>query len=73
MAVLRGFETVSEALDAEDFPMDKQAIAYSVGDIEVEGRGGALVPVRVLLERIPRDEFLDANAVVRALRAAARA
>ena len=27
MAVLRGFEAVTEALDAEDFPMDKQALA----------------------------------------------
>jgi len=73
MTVLRGFEALAEALDAEDFPMDKQAVAYSVGDIEVEGRGGALVPVRVLLDRIPGDQFGNVDAVVRALRAAARA
>ncbi len=68
---LRGIAAVEDALRAEDFPMDKQALAYSVGDIDVEDGRGGFVPVRVVLDAIRQDEFASAEAVVRAIRAAA--
>src|SRR5258705_3981332 len=45
-----GIRTVAEALRGEDFPMDRQALAYAVGDIGVEDSRGALVPVRIVLD-----------------------
>jgi len=69
---LRGIAAVADALRAEDFPMDKQGLAYSVGDIDVEDGRGGFVPVRVVLDAIAREEFPSADAAVRAIREAAR-
>jgi len=64
-----GFDTVAEALAGEDFPMDKQGLAYSVGDVEVVDReAGVAVPVRVLLDSIRQDTFASAEIAVRAIR-----
>jgi hypothetical protein len=71
-AVLRGLDAVAEALRSEDMPIDKQGLAYAVGDAEIEdGRGGWL-PVRVALDRVSAERFETADAAVDALRAAAR-
>jgi len=66
--VMRGMKWVVEALRLEDFPMDRQAIDYSVGDIEVEDGRGGLVPVRLLTDQLRPGEFVSAEDVVRALR-----
>ena len=53
---LAGIEDVRAALRAEDFPMDKQALAYSVGEIVVRDHAGRSVPVRRVLDAM-RDEL----------------
>ncbi len=67
---MRGIDTVAEALGAEDFPMNKQDVAYSVGDIEVEDSRGRSVPVRIVLDAIDQEEFATAEGVIHAIRAA---
>jgi hypothetical protein len=69
---LSGIEAVAEALRAEDFPMDKHALAYAVGDIDVEDGHGGSVPVRNVLDAITQDDFASADLAVRAIRSAAR-
>ena len=66
----RGFEALVDALAAEDFPMDKQGLAYSVGDLEIEDGRGGFVPIRIVLEGLDRDVFPSCDAAVRAIRAA---
>jgi hypothetical protein len=68
---LVGIEAVADALRAEDFPMDKEGLAYSVGDIDVEDGRGGTIPVRVLLDRIEQDEFGSADIAIAAIRRAA--
>jgi hypothetical protein len=72
MNVMRGLRAVAEALRAEDFPMDRHAIDYSVGDIEVEDGHGGFLPVRQLTDQFGNKEFHSAEEVVRAIRDKAR-
>jgi hypothetical protein len=67
---LRGLEMLEEALEGEDFPMDKEGAAYSVGDIEVPDRHGRWIPVRRVLDAIRQDQFASADTLVRAIRQA---
>ena len=68
---LEGLGDVEAALRAEDFPMDKRALAYSVGEIEVRDARGRSVPVRRVLDVIPAERFASAQDAVAAIRAAA--
>jgi hypothetical protein len=68
---LRGWRTVAEALRLEDFPMDRHSIDYAVGDVEVPDGSGTYVPVRLLTDRLERDEFRSAEETIRALQAVA--
>jgi hypothetical protein len=62
-----GLRAVTEALRAEDFPMAKIDINYSVGDMTLDAPDGGRVPVRDLVDRLPRESFGSAEDVVRAL------
>jgi hypothetical protein len=63
-------DTVTEALRAESFPMDKQGVAYAVGDLSVERSDGRCIPVRTVLDCIDADRFGSADEVAGALKAA---
>jgi hypothetical protein len=71
-AVLRGLDAVAEALQAEDMPIDKQGIAYAVGDAEIEDGRGGWVPVRQVLDRVSAERFDSADDAVDALGSGAR-
>lgn len=64
---LAGIEDVRAALRVEDFPMDKQALAYSVGEIEVRDRTGRSVPVRRVLDVMRDESFANPDEAVRAI------
>ena len=64
---LAGIEDVRAALHAEDFPMDKQALAYSVGEIEVRDHAGRGVPVRRILDAMRDELFASPDEAVRAI------
>lgn len=64
---LAGIEDVRAALRAEDFPMDKQALAYSVGEIEVRDHAGRSVPVRRVLDVLREESFANPDEAVRAI------
>jgi hypothetical protein len=68
---LEGLGDVEAALRAEDFPMDKGALAYSVGEIEVRDARGRSVPVRRVLDVIPNERFATVQEAVEAIRVAA--
>jgi hypothetical protein len=65
--VLKGFQTVAEALRAEDYPLDVSGLNYAVGDIDVEDGSGSMVPIRDLTDRMPEREFTSAEDAIRAL------
>lgn len=68
----RGIQAVEDSLKQEDFPMDRHAVDYAVGDIEIEdGRGGYL-PVRDLTDKFGTRQFESWEEVVRELKLAAR-
>lgn len=64
---LAGIEDVRAALRAVDFPMDKQALAYSVGEIEVRDHAGRSVPVRRVLDAMRDELFASPDEAVRAI------
>lgn len=64
---LAGIEDVRAALRAEDFPMDKQALAYSVGEIVVRDHAGRSVPVRRVLDAMRDELFASPEEAVRAI------
>lgn len=64
---LAGIEDVRAALRAQDFPMDKQALAYSIGEIEVRDHAGRSVPVRRVLDAMRDELFASADEAVRAI------
>lgn len=64
---LEGIADVAAALAGEDFPMDKQALAYSVGEIEIRDRRGRSVPVRRVLDVIALQHFASPDEAVRAI------
>jgi hypothetical protein len=64
---LAGVQDVLDALRAEDFPMDKQALAYSVGEIEIRDHTGRSVPVRRVLDVMRDERFTSADDAVRAI------
>ena len=64
---LAGIEDVRAALRAQDFPMDKQALAYSVGEIEVRDHAGRGVPVRRILDAMRDELFASPDEAVRAI------
>ncbi len=64
---LAGIEDVLAALRAEDFPMDKHSLAYSVGEIEVRDHSGRSVPVRRVLDVMRDESFANADEAVRAI------
>lgn len=68
----RGFDVVEEALKQESYPMDDHEINYAVGDIEVEDGHGGFIPVRRLTDSISGKRFDSAEAVVEALKKAAK-
>ncbi len=63
-------DSVTEALRAEWFPMDKQGVAYAVGDLSIERSDGRCIPVRTVLDHIAADRFDSVDAVTGALLAA---
>jgi hypothetical protein len=63
-------DTVNDALQAEWFPMDKQGVAYAVGDMTIERSDGRCIPVRTVLDLVDSDRFESAEAVTGALKAA---
>jgi hypothetical protein len=57
---LPGFEYLVDAVRAEpmdEFPMDRSAVDYSFGDIEIEDGHGGKVAVRDLSEHLKNEEF----------------
>lgn len=68
---VEGIDGVEAALRAEDFPMDKEALAYAVGEIEISDPSGATVPVRNVLDRIAVESFASVEEAVSAICAAA--
>jgi hypothetical protein len=66
---LKGLNVLSDALRLEEFPMDKQELYYSVGDILIGFPGrGASVPTRDLLDEIEGDEFDSFQEVIEAVK-----
>lgn len=63
-------KAVVETLRGEDFPMDKRDIDYSIGDMDLDGPDGTLVPVRDLTDRLERDSFSSPEEVMRSLQGA---
>ncbi len=63
-----GLEVVLESLQVESFPMDKEALDYAIGDLEITDAGGVGLPVRELLDRVPESRFDDTESVAAALR-----
>lgn len=68
---LAGIEDVRAALRAEDFPMDKQALAYAVGEIEIRDRTGRSVPLRRVLDVMRDESFASPDEAVHAICSAA--
>lgn len=64
---MRGMKAVAEALRLEDYPMDRETIDYTVGDVEVEDGAGGFVPVRDLTTLMPRQDYRSAEEIMRAL------
>jgi hypothetical protein len=64
---VEGIEGVEAALRAEDFPLDKQGLAYAVGEIEVRTRSGESVPVRDVLDGIEAATFASVEEAVSAI------
>lgn len=67
--VLRGIDTVVQALSLEDFPCDKQALYYSVGDFEVENGKDGFRPLRDILDNIKKERFVSAEDAISSIRA----
>jgi hypothetical protein len=67
---MRGLSLVEDALSAEDFPMSRTDIDYSVGDIEIEDGRGGYIPIRQLTENMRREAFKSPDDVLRTLTAA---
>jgi len=65
-----GLRAVVEKLRSEEFPMDKQDIDFSVGDMEVEDGLGSTIPVRRVTPFIEAQNFSAAEQVVRSLQGA---
>lgn len=67
---MKGLSVVAEALRAEDFPANKEDLAYAVGDIQIQDSHHHWVPIREVLDLIPEKDFRSAEEAVRAIRAA---
>ena len=67
MEELSGIDLVAQVLKLEEFPCDKQALYYSVGDIEIDDSGGQRVAVRDVLEQVSEDEFMTARDALHAI------
>ncbi|HEY8516544.1 MAG TPA: hypothetical protein VIS07_13615 [Candidatus Binatia bacterium] len=67
---LEGIDDVEEALRGEDFPMDKEGLAYAVGEIEISDSSGRIVPVRSVLDVIDQERFASVEEAVAAICAA---
>ena len=65
-----GLDAVLAGLPSAGFPMDKEQLCFTVGDLEVTDPSGQRFPVRRLLERVPQQRFENADAVAHALRMA---
>jgi len=68
---VEGIDGVESALRAEDFPMDKQGLAYAVGDIEIRTATGDTVAVRDVLDHVGASRFASVEEAVSAICAAA--
>ena len=68
-----GLEAVLGALQTESFPMDKEALYYAIGDLEIRDPSGMSFAARVLLDRIRQSRFHSVEEVARLLRRAAEA
>jgi 2-haloacid dehalogenase len=69
---VEGLDAIVDALRAEDFPMDREGVFYSVGDLEIGDRYGRRFVVRRLLDGIEQASFATAEDLARVLRAALR-
>lgn len=67
---LDGLQAVAETLREEDFPIDKEGLCYSVGDLGVADASGHGFPVWLLLDRIDQTRFDTIEDVLRLLRVA---
>jgi hypothetical protein len=59
---------MEEALRVESFPMDKQGLYYTVGDLCLSTTRGEPTPVRDLLDEIPNDRFASADEALELIR-----
>lgn len=69
---MRGWESFVRAARATaltEYPLDREAIDYAFGDIELEAGKGDYIPVRDLSERLPAGSFKDSEELIRAMRA----
>jgi hypothetical protein len=65
-------EQVAQVLRAEQFPMEKEQVYYSVGDLLVLGPSGVPLPVRDVLDRVERTYFTTVEQTVQAIALAAQ-
>src|SRR5581483_5171396 len=71
---LRGLLAVYDALDLEDFPMQRVDVDYAVGDIDLDDEVGGTVAVHELTDSFSdKIEFRNPEEVIRALRGAVAA
>jgi hypothetical protein len=67
---IRGAQALAEAIRAEaweEFPMDRHAIYYSFGDMEIDLGEEELVMVRDLTDHLTQDTFANADELLHGL------
>jgi hypothetical protein len=67
---IAGLRGISEALRAERFPIDKQGLYYTIGDIEIPLPEGGRIAARDLLDAVNERSFSSLDAVLTAVRTA---
>ncbi len=62
-----GMDSIAAALDAEKFPMDKENLYYSIGDMWVQRPNGKDIPIRDVLDHVEAVRFDSPGQAVEAL------
>ncbi len=69
----QGIDLLVDAIRSEaweEFPMDRQGIDYSFGDIEIETEQGKFIPVRDITEHLRTEKFDTADDLLKGIREA---
>lgn len=70
---IQGIDLLVDAIRSEaweEFPMDRQGIDYSFGDIEIEAEQGNFIPVRDITEHLQADRFNTPDDLLKGIREA---